>query len=109
MKTATVPNKSLTKLYRGKYNVCHKGKCFMKSTTFKQLIEPTKGRLYNKVCVECDKPITTKSFARLPVSFWKNVQHPNAYSDDDDNQLPCCERVVCGDCSLPKEKQTQTQ
>lgn len=83
----------------------------MKSTTFRQLMDPLKGPLYQRVCIICDNPITSKSFAGLlPVLYCENVTNPNCVEDDDASEnAPTCQNVRCGECNLPSVKRNRTQ
>ena len=81
----------------------------MKSTQFKQYLNQNKGILYGTVCVECDKDVTTKSMEGvLHVWYCENVRHPDDYTDNED-ELPRCQHVVCGTCSLPNHKRERKQ
>lgn len=83
----------------------------MKNTTFRQLMDPVKGPLYQRVCIVCDNPITSKSFVGLlPVSYCENVTNPNNVAEDDETEIsPSCQNVRCGKCNLPTDKRNRTQ
>lgn len=103
---------SLTELYNGVYNICCNGNCDLVNTTFKQLAGP-KGPLWQKICVDCNEHITTKSFGLMPVTYCKNVRNDLDYEtiDDDDVPMPRCENVICGKCLLEQStnKRRRTQ
>ena len=55
--------------------------------------------------------ITTKSFDLLPVYYCQNVRNCRDGGDfnEEDENIPHCENVVCATCSLPDEKRDRSQ
>jgi hypothetical protein len=106
---ANKKRKTLTTCYRGMYQVCRDNSCIMKSSQYKQDLDPTKGKLYGRVCIECDTALTPKCFGGLMrVAYCTNVMHPDEYSGDEET-TPHCDNVICYGCSLPKAKRSRKQ
>lgn len=110
---ATVPNvawKTLVKpCNNGKSFICRNEDCLTLTTSFKQHAEPH-GRLHNRLCVKCGKPITPKCFSSLlPIEYCRYVRNCDDYGISGDDAFPRCGNVVCGECSVPKNKRGRKQ
>jgi hypothetical protein len=86
--------KTAAKLYRGKYYVCQ-GTCEKTYWTSTASYINKGQRLFGRVCISCDKPLTKKIVRDNGVRYCNTINGP--VEDEERNEH--CEHVVCGVCA----------